>query len=484
MANFKTDTSFLEKISIGAIGTKKVYQNLVSQGHNPIELERGSMSYKIWRKIKIKRIRVPDILLVNCGIRIESRAKSKLEITMSHSQADPERGWDFGLKDSDFVALIACFKVGENPVDWEADELVQYISVRDLREAVTRDEIIEVAAKGAQEGFEKRITWPANIAKSNGIITKITDNAIQYSRTSDNRKVTLRLSKQGNNLNPLVEVGENILNNQIISATIPISLIIESPNVNYEFYITNLTSSSLSERYAASKALAYFNNDIVKRNLFEKLQDTDEHIYIKLESAASLVKLGDDRGYTFIESILASEYVQYVLEAVIVLSEIHTERASTILISVLNDESKDSEIRAGAAWGLGEIRNRNTIDALSTTFLGIHENIKIEAARALAKFVENFTPEILSKFKTATDLEKAGLAWSLAKSQSLNLEQLIDALSGTNTREWVSYIIGKQGEEKFINDIEQLRNVDPEVYFAVTVLWKIMSSWVYNLEEY
>lgn len=484
MANFKTDVSFLEKISIGAIGTRAVFQNLSSQEHIPIELERGSMSYKIWRKIKIKRIRVPDILLVNCGIRIESRAKTNLEITMSHSQSDPDRGWDYGLKDTDYVALIGCSKVGENPIDWRADEIVQYISVRDLREAVNRNETIEVAAKGAQEGFEKRITWPANIAKSDGVITKITDTIIQFARNPDNRKISLRLTKQGIALNPLVAVGDQISTNQIISATIPVSLNIEAPNVGYQFYIDNLTSTSLSERYAASKALAYFNNDEVKNNLFEKLRDNDEHIYIKLESAASLVKLGDERGYIFIENTLDSEYAQHILEAVIVLSEIHTERASNILITVLNDESKDSEIRAGAAWGLGEIKNRNTIDALSNTFLGIHENIKIEAARSLAKFVVNYTPEILTKFKVASDLEKPGLAWSLTKSPTLNLEQLMDALSGTNTREWVSYIIGKQGEEKFINDIEQLRDVDTEVYFAVTVLWKIMSSWIYNLEEY
>ena len=45
MANrrsFKSDESFLEKISIGAVGTRHVLQDLAEQGHNPIELERGS----------------------------------------------------------------------------------------------------------------------------------------------------------------------------------------------------------------------------------------------------------------------------------------------------------------------------------------------------------------------------------------------------------------------------------------------------------
>jgi hypothetical protein len=138
-----------------------VLENLRSQGHNPIELERGSTSFKIWKRIKIKRIRVPDILCVNCGRRVESRAKTNPEISMSHSVSDPERGWDYGLKDSDFVALIVCKRSGDRPIDWQADELVQYISIQELRVAQKNGRAIFIKPKGAEEGFESRATWPA-----------------------------------------------------------------------------------------------------------------------------------------------------------------------------------------------------------------------------------------------------------------------------------------------------------------------------------
>ncbi|MFS8879273.1 hypothetical protein [Synechococcus sp. H55.11] len=52
--SFKSDESFLEKLAMGAVGARAVFENLKRQGHRPIELERGSMSYKIWKKIKIK----------------------------------------------------------------------------------------------------------------------------------------------------------------------------------------------------------------------------------------------------------------------------------------------------------------------------------------------------------------------------------------------------------------------------------------------
>jgi hypothetical protein len=41
-----------------------------------------------------------------------------------------------------------------------------------------------------------------------------------------------------------------------------------------------------------------------------------------------------------------------------------------------------------------------------------------------------------------------------------------------------------QDRESFIGKIEALCNYDSEVYFAVIVLWKIIGSWIYNMEEY
>jgi len=160
---FKTDTSFLEKISIGAVGTRRVIEHLKKQGYKPIELERGSTSFKIWKKIKIKRIRVPDILCIDCGRRVESRAKTKLQISMSHSFSDQLRGWDNGLEDKDYIAFVVCKRSGDGPVDWQADDLVQYISVGEMRKAYQQAKVLEIKPKGAREGYEARLTWMPHI---------------------------------------------------------------------------------------------------------------------------------------------------------------------------------------------------------------------------------------------------------------------------------------------------------------------------------
>jgi hypothetical protein len=49
----KSDESFLEKISIGAVGTRYVYDDLKKQGHRPVELERSSIrtakKERVWK---------------------------------------------------------------------------------------------------------------------------------------------------------------------------------------------------------------------------------------------------------------------------------------------------------------------------------------------------------------------------------------------------------------------------------------------------
>ena len=482
MPSFKSDESFLEKISVGAIGTQRVFAALRNLGHHPIELERGSMNYKIWKRIKIKRIRVPDILCVDNGIRVESRAKTKLEITMSHSLSDPERGWDFGMKDDDHVALVVCSKNGERPIDWIADELVQFVSIRDLRESEKNGQTIFVAPKGPQEGFESRIIWPTGLASAEGVVTEI-GNTVKY-RTTSGRTNFIKLTKGGKCLAPLVNIGDNVVKNQILASVVNAKKTLPTDKINANFYIDGLTSLVLSERYAAAKALSYFNKTAVEKVLINKLRDDNEHIYVKLEVAASLSRFGNAEGYTFIHGCLADSYLQNVLESVIVLAEIHTNESCKMLCEVLLDERYDSEIRAGAAWGLGEQQNSMALAAITKSFNSVEENIRVEAARALAKFTNHSSSDILTLFRNANSNELPGIAWALSKSDNISLDQLFSHLSGTEFRQWISYIIGMQGEERYVTEIEKLKDLDPEVYFAATLLWKIITSWIYELKEY
>lgn len=484
--SFKSDDSFLEKISIGATGTRKVYENLSGQGHTPIELERGSMSFKIWKSIKIKRIRVPDILLLNSNQRVESRAKTKLEITMSHSFSNPQRAWDSGLEDGDYIALVFVSRDGERPIDWLADNLVQYLSVADLRRVYHSNSIIREKPKGAQEGFEERVTWLSSVASSPGIVNQVTNERVQYRRVTDNRSLTARLSKSGMLLFPQVRVGEHVYPNQIIASVVPIA---QEVPVQYtataQSYIEQLHSSSQSERYTAAKALYYFDSFKVREALAQKIRDYKDHIYVRLDAAASLSRHSDQRGYDFIQDCLNQPYVENQLEAVIVLGEIGTPQAVKILLTVLRNRDYHPEIRAGAAWAIGELRDTAGLTALIESFNEVENIIRVEAARALAKLAETLTPEIINLLPHSASTEKPGIAWALNQAGRFTIDQLTSILKDNDdVRRWAAYILGMQEHQQYMNQIETLKLHDPEVYFAVTVLWQIMSSWVHNLEMY
>jgi hypothetical protein len=483
--SFKTDESFLEKISIGAIGTRRVFEHLRQHGQTPIELERGSMSYKIWKSIKIKRIRVPDILLLNANRRVESRAKTKLEITMSHSFSNRERAWDSGLADEDYVALVGVHRSGERPIDWQADAMVQYISVRDLRAVYLSNSIVREKPKGAQEGFEERVTWLSSIASADGIVRQISGDRLQYQRAVDGRTVSLRLSKLGISLVPQVVAGDVVVENQILASVVPVVPSIPAEqSASAETYVAQLYSSSQSERYTAAKALFYFDSAAVRTALTEKIQDNKDHIYVRMDAAASLARHNDLAGYAFIQECLLQPYVENQLEAVIVLAEIASSTAVEKLLSVLQNPQYHAEVRAGAAWALGEIRSTAALQTLVQSFNEVAEIVRVEAARALAKIAEVHLDDIVSLLPVSQAGERPGIAWALSQTRQVSVDQLLGILQDDDTRRWVTYILGSQQPERYISQIENLRQADPEIYFAVTVLWQIMNSWVYNLEMY
>lgn len=45
-------------------------------------------------------------------------------------------------------------------------------------------------------------------------------------------------------------------------------------------------------------------------------------------------------------------------------------------------------------------------------------------------------------------------------------------------------MLGFQKPDAYLSQVEELKIKDPEVYFATTLLWKILSNWIANLDEY
>jgi hypothetical protein len=482
---YKTDVSFLEKLALGAIGTRRVLADLGSQGHRVVELERGSLDFKIWKRIKIKRVRVPDILCVFCGTRVESRSKTKLEVSMSHSRASEDRGWDFGLNEDDLVAFVQCTRVSEDPTAWEASHLVQYLSVGEMRGAYSGGRVITSGAKGAEEGFEIRITWPTCIASADGDVIAVEDARIKYRRKSDGRILTVQRSKGGVDLQPQVSVGDAVAAGQFLASAVPIHRTVPCAGGRDEdYYAELLGSSSLSDRYTAAKALSRFDEGSATSLLATKASDEAEHIYVRLEAAAGLMKRDDERGRRFIQTCLGADYLEHRLEAVIVLGEVGGAVGYRLLLNTLNDQSQDPEIRAGAAWSIGQVGERAAVDALVECFTGVDERIRTEAARALSKLARRFPDDVTARLGATDSDRRPGVAWALSRLDHVDVDRLTRELVDEDARRWVAYVVGAHHPEMYVREIEELREADNEVYFAVTVLWNVFQSWVSNLDEH
>lgn len=190
---FKANASFFRMIALGAVGAQVVQDHLAKLGHQMVEIERGSLSTKIWKDVKRKRVRIPDLCCTSCGVRVESRAKTKPDLRMSHSTQDAERAWDYGMVGGDWIA----FPVLTSEEDywsrggleaershwreriltsWRAEGYLNLFSVESFRGAAFE----QIGRKGVTEGSEVQIKWSARFAPAEGYVARLDGERVFY----------------------------------------------------------------------------------------------------------------------------------------------------------------------------------------------------------------------------------------------------------------------------------------------------------------
>jgi HEAT repeat protein len=270
-----------------------------------------------------------------------------------------------------------------------------------------------------------------------------------------------------------------------VAAVVPVTTTVACPAaVAADHYLALLASPLVSDKYTAAKALAYFVGGAVRDALRAVAADDRQHVYVRLEAAASLVRTGDVEQIASIEAAARAAPVEERLESVIILGELASERAERTLIAVLDDPAQDPEIRGGAAWALGEVKRPSSVDALVRAFGQIEEPVRSEAVKALRKIAAETDADILAPFAAAPDDARAGIAWAASRSGIADAARLRAVMVDDDARRWVAYVLGVQSPDRVVGAVEALRGGDPEVYFATTVLWKIFASWINDVEEY
>jgi mRNA-degrading endonuclease RelE of RelBE toxin-antitoxin system len=118
--------------------------------------------------------------------------------------------------------------------------------------------------------------------------------------------------------------------------------------------------------------------------------------------------------------------------------------------------------------------------------------VKKEAARALLqlcrKIQRPISNKIFEEFKLSRSERREGLSWVIGKmlkdEKETYFREILDLVIDEESKIWVSYILGIQDPEAFKGKEELIRKKDEKLYFAANVLWVILRSWIWGLEEY
>jgi hypothetical protein len=491
--SFKPDASFFKKIAIGAIGARAVCSDLGSYEHSMAELERGSTDSKMWKEVKRKRVRIPDLVCTRCGLRVESRAKTKAEITMSHSPTDAERHWSFGMIDDDLIAFPICGATEEswstgkleasssywherNWVNWRVIGKINYFTAHSLQSVPPS----RTNTKGVTEGSETAIAWDATFSNRIGTVTRIDERGIQIRRASDGHSYTWRV-KDTQAIQ--VGVGDEVTTNQVIASPVVALRDTELRCAGVlppEHLQHLLRSRERTQRFTGVK-LARLRGEADHRAVIEELtNDREEDVYVRLEGVTYLASVCRLSAHTLFRSYLESTDQQIQLEAVIALGETATDEAVELLTAILNDNQRPYFLRSAAAWSLSRIGGDNSIERLVLAFSDVEQSIREEALEGVVSIGGAALPILLTGVRGTGDIA-AGCAEALRQQGTLpddTIEQLVRELRSDNPSHWVVWLVGHLPREYVAARIAELQDSAPPLHFAISVLWSFVESWI------
>lgn len=493
---FKPDSSFFRKIAIGAVGSRAVAADLERHGHEVLELERGSTDTKLWKDVKRKRVRIPDLVCVRCGRRIESRAKTKADLAMSHSSADESRAWDFGMVDDDWIAFPVCIASEESYwsagrlndrasywherswVRWRPVGRINYFTVSSFRSVPPSRR----ATKGVTEGSETVVAWDAVFATAAAVVDSISPEGITVRRQPGGRRYTRR-TRPGQVLR--VAVGATIEENQVIAAAIsPLDdASLRCPrNLNPSEVHRLISSRERTQRFTGVKLARLLRIAEPSDAVRSLANDPEEDVYVRLEAASYLTAVQGESVRDLFSPFYASTDPQTQLEAVIATGEAGTRPAVIELSHLLDDPSTPFFLRSAAAWALGRVGTPEAVARLVRAFSDVQQEIREEALESIVGIGGPAIPSLLAGLRETADEISAGCAEALrqqgAHLGAESITAVLEELRSASPSRWALWLAGNLPREQVSGRIASLEASAPHLHYALTVLWSFAESWI------
>ena len=436
----KPDSSFFRKIALGAVGSRHVARDLERLGHRIVELERGALDTKLWKDVKRKRVRIPDLVCELCGLRIESRAKTKTELSMSHSPTDHERAWDFGMVDSDVVAFPVCKEAEEkrwstgrltepnsywherNWIQWRTQGKVNYVRVGQFR-AVPQD---KESTKGVSEGSETSVSWKSRFSRRDGFVEAVSGQKITIARACDGHRHTQTVPLP---MRIVVNSGDKVALNQVIASRVrpEADHDLRCPQVLTDGHLSQLLGSrERTQRFTGVKLarLRRRSRDSLAKAIASLESDQEEDVYIRLEAATYLVAICGVRAKDLFAPYLESPDPQIQLEAVISLGEAGSQECVRMLSAILDDTERLYFARSAAAWSLSCIGGSEACLRLVRAFGDVDPNLREEALEGIVSLDSDAVPLLLAGLQEVDPATAAGCAEALRQHGALSADAI------------------------------------------------------------
>ncbi len=492
---FKPDSSFFRKIAMGAVGARAVCDDLAKYGHVVVELERGATDTKLWKDVKRKRVRIPDLVCLNCGLRVESRAKTDTDLSMSHSPTEESRAWDFGMVDDDLIAFPICrVRVEEswtngtltgevsrwherNQIEWFAAGKINYFTVRSFRMSPPA----RSSTKGVTEGSETSIAWNAVFSSRDGLVEAGAGDRVTIKRTADNHRHTWKIPP-GQQI--VVATGANVANNEVIASSVPpvSASSLRCPGVRTQGLLESLfMSRERTLRFAGVKLARLTKNQSATEVIRNLCHDPAEDVYTRLEAASYLASVCGESCDALFGPHFRSNDPQSQLETVISLGETATAEAVEMLAAILHDGRQPYFLRSAAAWSLGRTSQPHAIEQLVRAFADVDVPLREEALAGIVTLGEATVTLLAAGLNDADPRIAAGCAEGLRRQNALSDDVLNRILAECRTNAsstWSAWLLGHLPRERLASSVADLQASAPELHFAINVMWAFAESWI------
>ncbi len=492
----KPDSSFFRKIALGAVGSRAICTDLSSHGHKMVELERGSTDTKLWKEVKRKRVRIPDLVCMQCGQRAERRAKTKAELSMSHSPTDEERAWDFGMVGGDYIGFPVCEAIDEkywsagrlqseasywherNRVRWQLMGKINYFRVATFRASPHT----KMSTKGVTEGSETSVSWDTVFSSRDGAVEKLDGRKMTITRTSDGHRNTRTIPPA---FEAFVKQGDTVGLNQVIAGLIkPLTIgeLVCTGHLPSGYIAQLLESRERTQRFTGVKLARIRNEPQYRGPITELSADQEEDVYIRLEGLSYLTAVCNEPARELFMPYLYGVDPPTQLESVIALGEAANPDAIKLLSEILDDPKQPYFVRSAAAWCLSRVGHIDAAKRLVNAFADIDHNIREEALEGIVSIGGLGVPLLLEGLREVNPDIASGCAEALRQQQKALPDEVIAQVSRyakkRRSPSWDVWLLGQLPREHVLSSIADVQDSAPALHYALSLLWAFTESWI------